>query len=96
VVDAAGGESARRLTAVLRGAGLAADRAFDGRSMKAQLKAADHSGAALALIVGPEELAAGLVQLKPLRSPGDQHPVPVDEVVAAVRGALAEGAGESR
>ena len=34
-----------------------ADRAFDGRSMKAQMKAADRSGAALALIVGERRAA---------------------------------------
>ena len=88
VVDVAGGESARQLTADLRRAGLAADRAFDGRSMKAQFKAADHSGATLALIVGPEEREAGTVQIKPLRSAGDQRPVPLTDAVAAVRRAL--------
>jgi len=90
VVDFAGGESARQLTAALRAAGLSADRAFDGRSMKAQFKAADHSGAALALIVGPEELAAGTVQIKPLRAAGDQRSVPQADAVAAVRHARAE------
>ena len=38
VVDVAGGETARDLTAQLRRAGLRADRAFDGRSMRSQLK----------------------------------------------------------
>ena len=59
VVDVTGGTAARDLTAALRRAGLRADRAFDDRSMKSQLKAADRSGARVALIVGPEELAAG-------------------------------------
>ena len=45
VVDITGGTAARDLTAALRRAGLRADRAFDDRSMKAQLKAADRSGA---------------------------------------------------
>jgi histidyl-tRNA synthetase len=85
VVDVAGGESARQLTASLRAAGLSADRAFDGRSMKSQIKAADHSGASLALIVGPEELAAGTVLVRPLRKDGGQRPVPVADAVAAVR-----------
>ena len=93
VVDFAGGESARQLTAALRAAGLSADRAFDGRSLKAQFKAADHSGAALALIVGPEELAAGTVQIKPLRAAGDQRSVPQADAVAAVRHARAETVG---
>ncbi|MEZ5234843.1 MAG: His/Gly/Thr/Pro-type tRNA ligase C-terminal domain-containing protein [Acidimicrobiales bacterium] len=43
----------------LRRAGIGADRAFDGRSMKSQMKAADRSGARVALIVGSQELEAG-------------------------------------
>jgi histidyl-tRNA synthetase len=89
VVDVTGGRAARDLTAALRRAGLGADRAFDDRSMKAQLKAADRSGARLALIVGPDELAAGTVSLRPLRGGGEQRTVPVDAVVAAVRDAVA-------
>jgi histidyl-tRNA synthetase len=52
----------------LRAAGYATDRAYDQRSMKAQMKAADRSGARLALIVGAEELAAGEVTIRDLRS----------------------------
>ena len=48
VVDAAGGDAALVLADELRRAGVRADRAFDGRSMKAQMKAADRSGAAVA------------------------------------------------
>jgi histidyl-tRNA synthetase len=89
VVDVTGGEAARDLVADLRRAGLGADRAYDGRSMKAQLKLADRSGAGVALIVGRQELAEGTVTLRPLRAGGDQHPVPRDEVVPSVRRALA-------
>ena len=39
-----------------------------GGSLKAAMKKADKSGAALALILGAEELAAGRVVVKPLRS----------------------------
>ncbi len=85
VVDVAGGEVARDLTAALRRAGLRADRAFDGRSMKSQLRSADRSGARVALIVGPDELAAGTVSVRPLRTPGEQRTVPVADAVAAVR-----------
>ena len=59
VVDVTGGEAARDLTAELRRAGLRADRAFDGRSLKSQMKAADRSGARVALIVGPDEIGRG-------------------------------------
>jgi histidyl-tRNA synthetase len=90
VVDVTGGEAARDLTAALRGAGLRADRAFDARSMKSQLKSADRSGAAVALIVGPDEEAAGEITLRPLRGDGDggQRRLGRGEVVDAVRRAV--------
>ena len=102
VVDVAGGEAARDLTAELRRAGLRADRAFDGRSLKSQMKAADRSGARVALIVGPDEVAAGTVSLRPLRG-GDQRTVPRPAVVGAVQdaargeadGAVDGGAGRA-
>ena len=67
MVDFAGGAAARDLPPSLRAAGLRADRAFDGRSPKSQFKAADRSGARLALVVGPDEAAAGTVGIKDLR-----------------------------
>jgi histidyl-tRNA synthetase len=85
VVDTAGGAHARDLTAALRAAGLSADRAFDDRSMKAQFKAADKSGASWVLIVGPDEAASGTVSLRPLRGEGDQQTVPLDNVVEFMR-----------
>jgi hypothetical protein len=51
VVDLTGGEAARDNALELRRAGLRVDRAFDDRSMRAQMKAADRSGARVALIV---------------------------------------------
>jgi histidyl-tRNA synthetase len=38
-------------------------------SMKSQFKKADNSGARFALIFGGDELAQGVVAVKPLRSP---------------------------
>jgi histidyl-tRNA synthetase len=70
VVDLTGGAVARDLTHELRGAGLSADRRFGGGSMKAQMKAADRSGARYAVLVGPDELAAGEVALRALRGHG--------------------------
>jgi histidyl-tRNA synthetase len=84
VVDTTGGDVARQLTVELRRSGLRADRAFDGRSLKSQMKAADRSGARVALIVGPDELAAGTVSLRPLRGDGEQRTVPRADVVEAV------------
>ncbi len=85
VVDFAGGETARDLTAALRAAGVRSDRAFDGRSPKAQFKAADRSGARLALVVGPDEAAGGKVGIKDLKGDGDQETVDLDGVVDEVR-----------
>ncbi|MGH9081089.1 MAG: histidine--tRNA ligase [Acidimicrobiales bacterium] len=85
VVDVTGGEAARDLTAELRRAGLRADRAFDGRSMKSQLKSADRSRAVVAVIVGPDEAAAGEVTLRSLRGTAGQHRLERAQVVGAVR-----------
>lgn len=84
VVDFAGGEAARNLTAKLRAAGVRADRAFDGRSPKAQFKAADRSGAKLALVVGPDESSSGKVGIKDLQGHSDQVTVGIEDVVQEV------------
>jgi histidyl-tRNA synthetase len=87
VVDFAGGDAGRDLTAQLRAAGFRADRAFDDRSAKSQFKAADRSGARLALVVGADEAAAGTVGIKDLLAgtgPG-QVSVPRADVVSEVR-----------
>ncbi len=77
VVDLCGGV-ASVLARDLRRAGIAVARDFGGRSTKAQFKAADRSGARFALVVGPDEVAAGTVSLKSLReadaSPGSPRP----------------------
>jgi histidyl-tRNA synthetase len=72
VVDVTGGLHAVALTAELRRAGIAVDRGYDNRSMKAQMKLANRSGARVALIVGDDELAAGTVVVKPMRGDGEQ------------------------
>jgi histidyl-tRNA synthetase len=72
VVDVVGGLEATRLTAEIRAAGLAADRGYDNRSMKAQMKLANRSGASHAVIIGGDELAAGTVVVKPLRTDDEQ------------------------
>ncbi len=73
VVDVTDGSAARDLTALLRGAGISADRAFDQRSMKSQLKLADRSGARVAVLVGPGEASAGEVTLRQLRGGAGEH-----------------------
>ena len=90
VIDTAGGKAAVTLTAELRRAGLRADRAFDGRSMKSQIKSADRSGALVALVVGPHELADGTVGLRPLRSGEEQRAVPRAAIVDELKAYLAD------
>jgi histidyl-tRNA synthetase len=57
----------------LRSAGHAVVLHGGGGSFKSQMKKADASGAWLALIVGEDEVRAGEVSVKALRSAGDQH-----------------------
>jgi histidyl-tRNA synthetase len=91
VVDVTDGTIARDLTIQLRRAGLRADRAYDGRSMRAQMKAADRSGARLAVVVGPDEAARGVVQLRSLRAADrNQSEVSLGEVISAVGRWLAD------
>lgn len=82
VIDTTGGREAAILASELRRAGVTCDRAFENRSMKAQMKNADRSGARVAVIVGTDELAAGTVVVRPLREPGDQRTVARSEVVS--------------
>jgi histidyl-tRNA synthetase len=84
VVDLTGGEVARDLAEELRRGGLAAERSFDDRSLRAQLRQADKSGARFALIVGRDELAAGSVRLKDLRGERPEEQVARHDVVRTV------------
>jgi histidyl-tRNA synthetase len=72
VIDLTGGGAARDLSTRLRRQGVAVERAFDQRSLKAQLRQADRVGARVALIVGDTEAAAGQVTARVLRG-GDAH-----------------------
>jgi len=58
----------------------------DGQSasFKSQMKKADSSGAAFAVIIGPDELAKNEAQIKDLRSSGVQKAVPLEGVLEAV------------
>jgi len=67
--------------------GLRVELNLGGGSFKAQLKRADKSGAAYALVIGDAEAAEGTVGLKPLRSDAAQATVAMDEVVARLANA---------
>ena len=80
------------LTNELRNSGVSADRAYEGRSMKSQMKAADRSGAAFAIIIGGDELANGTVALRPLvGQAGDdrtQTTIPRTELIPTLKRVL--------
>jgi len=74
-----------KLLADLRAAGISAQTEYGGRSMKAQMKAADRAHARYALILGDDEIAAGTLQLKSLYD-GWQHHIPLAEAVEWLEG----------
>jgi histidyl-tRNA synthetase len=78
---------ALRLLRELRAGGVAAEMEFEARSMKAQLKRADRVEAAIALIVGGDELARGEVTLRDMRK-SEQRAVARADVLAEVRNSL--------
>ncbi len=75
----------RDITTELRRAGLKTDRAFDARSPKAQMKAADRSGAEIAVLSGDDEREANAVTLRSLRTDGEQRTVARSEMCDEIR-----------
>ncbi|NND69486.1 MAG: histidine--tRNA ligase [Halioglobus sp.] len=59
-----------------------------GGSFKSQMKKADKSGAALALVWGEDEAANGQVTVKPLRGQGEQETLALAELDTALAGLL--------
>ena len=87
VIDVTGGTAATTLAHTLRLAGLSADRSFDGRSMKAQMKTAAKSSARFALIVGEQEAADATVSVRDLDN-SEQTTLDIADVVDHVRKVL--------
>jgi histidyl-tRNA synthetase len=83
VVDTTG-EQALAVADELRRAGVRTDRAFDGRSMKSQMKSADRSGASVAVIVGTQEVENGTIVVRPLRG-GEQEVVARGDLVPRIK-----------
>jgi histidyl-tRNA synthetase len=69
----------------LRAAGIPTITALQADKLGKQFREADAKGIPYAMIVGPDEIAAGTVGVKDLRT-GDQRSVPRAEVIAAVGG----------
>jgi histidyl-tRNA synthetase len=84
VFDAASLLESLRLAAELRTAGLRAEWYPEPAKLDRQLKFADAIGVAFATILGPDELAQGLVTVKNLRA-RTQERLPRSDVPAAIR-----------
>jgi histidyl-tRNA synthetase len=56
--------------------------------MKAQMKAANRSGASVAVIIGDDERAAGTAVVRPLRGDGEQRVVPRTELLTSLEAVL--------
>jgi len=82
VVDTTGGENSLIITDQLRQNGFKVDRSFGDRSMKAQMKAADKSGAKIALIVGEDEVEKGVVTIRDLRGEEGQEEIASGSIIA--------------
>lgn len=85
IVDVDDGSHGLVLGDELRRAGIGATSSFGGRSMKAQMKVADRSGARLACLVGSDEVAAGEVTIRDLRGDTGQARVPRRSLVEEIR-----------
>ena len=88
VVDTAGGLEALVITQQLRDAGISSDRSFENRSMKSQMKAADKSGAQIAIIIGSNEVSAQSFVLRPLRGDEQQSTISRSELIPSIMKAL--------
>ena len=67
------------LAAQLRAAGVRVDLAYGDRGMKGAMRAADRSGASIALVAGDRDIEAGTIGVKDL-STGEQVDVAADAV----------------
>jgi histidyl-tRNA synthetase len=88
VVDTTGGLEALVITQQLREVGISSDRSFENRSMKSQMKAADKSGAKIAIIIGSDEVEAQSFVLRLLRSEDQQLTIPRNELMTSIMKAL--------
>lgn len=87
IVHRAEGAGARvfALAAELRDRGIATLIGESGKSLKAQMRGANHSGARLAVIIGEDELATGKAVVKDLVGGGEQESVGLDRVASVVK-----------
>lgn len=68
------------LTARLRAAGVRCDLSYGDRGLKGAMKGADRSGAPWVIVMGDDEVARGVAQVKQMSS-GEQQTVPLGNIV---------------
>ena len=76
--------AALAVATALRRAGIACEITLDDKKLGKQMKAADQRGVPFAVVVGPDEVASGVVQLKRLAT-GEQWTLTIDEAIARIR-----------
>ena len=81
--DAASGRAALPLLAQLRAAGIPSELYPDASKLQKQFKYADAKGIPLVIVLGPEELAAGVAKIKIMKT-GVEQVLPLAEVVGAL------------
>jgi len=85
-----GGEAKVRaieLLTAMRAEGVRASMGFGDRSIKAQLRGANKSGARIALVLGEDEMAQGTIRLQDMRD-GERQSLPQAGILSAVRARL--------
>jgi len=75
---------ALKLSETLRSHGLKVVLNSGGSSFKSQMKRADKSGAAFAVILGDDEMKEGVAQVKSLREDNMQSKIPLDELASFI------------
>ena len=71
----------------LREAGIRSDMDYMDRKMKAQMKSADRLNARTVVLIGEDEVAEGVAQLKNMAD-GTQEKVPVAELIEKIKETL--------
>ncbi|MEX2104313.1 MAG: His/Gly/Thr/Pro-type tRNA ligase C-terminal domain-containing protein, partial [Bacilli bacterium] len=72
---------------LLRSAGIKADKDYLSRKMKAQMKSADRENSRYVILIGEDELAKNVANVKDLAT-GQQEEVPMNEVTEYVKARL--------
>jgi histidyl-tRNA synthetase len=76
--------AALKYAADLRTAGFKVELAFGDRALKTAMKTADKSGARYSLVIGDEEMASGVVEVKEMSS-GTANSVRLDSLASALK-----------